>query len=250
MSAKRASKSRPCSTPRRCRPVRFAPATNWPSRSASSATTVPENPTGPIEPGSAPNVAPERRGELRLLEAVVSPHEREDDAPILDDRHRLRRRRRVDPERRRERLDRLDAGRLDLDRGVETLGGLGPARDAARDLEVGRVVAVLARHERVLPRARRSEEVERLAPAHHPRLRFHLVDLEPAPFEDPPVRGLVLPEADVEPFLIAVERVRVLHDELADAEEAAARARLVADLRLEVVEDLRQLLVRLELARM
>ena len=53
-SAKRASKSRPCSTPRRCRPVSFAPATNWPSRSVSSATTSPENPTGPIEPGSAP----------------------------------------------------------------------------------------------------------------------------------------------------------------------------------------------------
>ena len=56
-------------------------------------------------------------------------------------------------------------------------------------------------------------------------------------------------EAPVEPLLVAVERVRVLHDELADAEQAAARPRLVALLRLEVVEDLRQLPVGLDLAR-
>ncbi len=34
----------------------FAPATNWPSRSASSATIRTSTPTGPIEPGSAPKV--------------------------------------------------------------------------------------------------------------------------------------------------------------------------------------------------
>ena len=44
------------------------------------------------------------------------------------------------------------------------------ARDRARDLDVGRVVAVLARDERVLAGARRREVVERLAAAHHPRL--------------------------------------------------------------------------------
>ena len=59
----------------------------------------------------------------------------------------------------------------------------------------------------------------------------------------------MLAEAPLEPLLVAVERVRVLHDELAHADEAAARPRLVADLRLEVVEDLRQLPVRRDLAR-
>ena len=89
MSAKRASKSRPCSTPRRCQPVRFAPATNWPSRSASSATTSPAKPTGPERAGVGaegradlvlrrePDVAAEHRRELRLLEAVVAAHEGE-----------------------------------------------------------------------------------------------------------------------------------------------------------------------------
>ncbi len=55
------------------------------------------------------------------------------------------------------------------------------------------------------------------------------------------------PEALVEPFLVAVERVRVLHDELANAEQASARPGLVAVLRLEVVEPLRQVAVRAQL---
>src|SRR5207248_9754195 len=60
---------------------------------------------------------------------------------------------------------------------------------------------------------------------------------------------LVQPEAVLEPLRVAVERVGVLHDELADAEEAAARARLVAVLRLEVVPPLRELPVAADLAR-
>ena len=47
----------------------------------------------------------------------------------------------------------------------------------------------------------------------------------------------------VEPRPVAVERVRVLHHELAHADEPAARARLVAELRLEVVDDHRQLAI-------
>src|SRR5438132_8139363 len=58
----------------------------------------------------------------------------------------------------------------------------------------------------------------------------------------------MLAEALVEPGLVAVERVAVLHDELTDAERAAARARLVAIRGLEVVPDLRQLPVRPEFA--
>ena len=56
-------------------------------------------------------------------------------------------------------------------------------------------------------------------------------------------------EADVEPFLVPIERVRVFHDELADADEACTRAWLIAVLRLEVVEHLRQVTVRLDLTR-
>jgi hypothetical protein len=70
-----------------------------------------------------------------------------------------------------------------------------------------------------------------------------------AALEDAVVGALVRPEAPLQPLVVPVERVRVLHDELADADEAPARPRLVAHLRLEVVEDLRQLTVRGDLAR-
>ena len=130
---------------------------------------------------------------------------------------------------------------------VEPLGNTG-ARNATRDLEVGGVVAVLAGDERVLARARRREEVDRLAPAHHPGLRLDRVVLEPAALEDPVVGALVQAEAPLQALLVAVERVRVLHDELPHADEGRRGARLVADLRLEVVEDLRELPVRAELA--
>jgi len=56
-------------------------------------------------------------------------------------------------------------------------------------------------------------------------------------------------EAPVEPGLVAVERVRVLHDELAHAQQPTARPGFVAFLGREVVPELRQLLVRLQLAR-
>jgi hypothetical protein len=118
-----------------------------------------------------------------------------------------------------------------------------------RDLEIGSVVAVHARDQRVLARAGGGEEVDRLAAAHHPRLGLHRVVLEPAALEDPVVGLLVESEAPLEPLLVAVERVGVLHDELPDPDEARARPRLVAVLRLEVVPGLRQLPVALELAR-
>ena len=89
------------------------------------------------------------------------------------------------------------SGRLDLGGRVQPLGELRRARDPARDLEVGRVVAVLARDERVLARRRRGEEVDRLAAAHHPRLRLDGVVLEPAALEDAVVGALVEAEARV-----------------------------------------------------
>ena len=117
-----------------------------------------------------------------------------------------------------------------------------------RDLLVGRVVAVLASDERVLTRLGRGQVVPALAAAHHPRLGLHGVHLEAAALEDPVVRIGVQAEALVEPLLVAVEGVRVLHDELADADQAGTRPRLVPLLRLEVVEHLRELSIRLDLS--
>ena len=69
--------------------------------------------------------------------------------------------------------------------------------------------------------------------------------LEAQPREDPLVGLVVELVAVVQPGLVDVERVAVLHDELADADQPAARARLVAELGLEVVDDQRQLAVAL-----
>src|SRR4029079_514347 len=64
--------------------------------------------------------------------------------------------------------------------------------------------------------------------------------------EDAAIGGVVLAIADIEPGVVEVARVRVLHDELADADEAATGARLVAELRLEVIEDHRQRAIALD----
>ena len=198
--------------------------------------------------GGRPRGAAERRGQLRLLEAVVTADQREDDrAVVLRHGHRLRRRRRVDAEEPGQFVDRRDSRSRDLGRLVEPLRECRRARHAACDLEIGCIVAVRARDEGVLARAGRSEVVDRLAPAHHPGLGLHRDGLQPAALEDPLVCAGVLLEAHVEPGLVAVERVGVLHHELAHAQEAAARTRLVTALGLEVVEDLRQVAVRAEL---
>ena len=74
----------------------------------------------------------------------------------------------------------------------------------------------------------------------------HDLRLEPEPLEDPDVGALLGLVAHVEAGLVEVAAVGVLHDELADADQAAARPWLVAPLRLEVVEHHGQLAVGLD----
>ena len=58
---------------------------------------------------------------------------------------------------------------------------------------------------------------------------------------------MVLEVGNVEPRGINVERVRVLHDELAHPQQARLGTRLVAELGLNLIPDLRQLLVAAQL---
>ena len=83
--------------------------------------------------------------------------------------------------------------------------------------------------------------------AHRPGVRLDADRVEAHPREGPLVRTVFGGIALLEPGLVGVEAVRVLHHELARAEEPGARARLVAAFRLEVIDDLRQLPVALEL---
>ena len=64
------------------------------------------------------------------------------------------------------------------------------------------------------------------------------------------IRRLVPAERHVESGLVAVERVRILHDELAQSQEPTARPLLVALLDREVVEQLRQLPIARDLLGM
>ena len=70
--------------------------------------------------------------------------------------------------------------------------------------------------------------------------------VEPEALEDRLVGAVLLAIAHVEPGVVEVAAVGVLHDELADADQAAARARLIAELRLEVVELDRELAIALD----
>ncbi len=99
--------------------------------------------------------------ELLGAELVVAAHEREHQPVAGDDRERLRGGGLRDPEQVRDVLDRGHARRVDGLGRIERRRQVGGRRRAARGLGVGEVVAVLAAHQLVLARARRSEEAER-----------------------------------------------------------------------------------------
>ena len=138
-------------------------------------------------------------------------------------------------------LDRGQAGRVDPLGRVERRRQLDRLRLGAGDLDVGGV-AGRQRH-LVLPRRAGRHVLVRAGAAHHPDVGLDPVPLEAAAVEDPVVGLDVELVAAVEPLGVAVEAVGVLHRELAGAQHAGPRPRLVALLDLEVVEDQRQLAV-------
>ena len=145
------------------------------------------------------------------------------------------------PQRPRDLGDGRQARRVDeLGRGepVRQLTGCGVG---AGDLDVGRVAG--RERDVVLARRARRHVLVRADAAHHPDVGLHPVPLEPDAVEDPVVGLAVALVVRVEPLAVAVEGVGVLHDELARAQHAGARARLVALLGLEVVEAERQVAV-------
>jgi hypothetical protein len=93
----------------------------------------------------------------------------------------------------------------------------------------------------VLARRARRHVLVRARPAHHPDVGLHPIPLEAHAVADRVVGLDELVVGGLEPLVIAIEGVGVLHDELARAQHAGARARLVAALGLEVVEQHRQL---------
>ncbi len=126
-------------------------------------------------------------------------------------------------------------------RGVGVVDRLGHRRDDGLDV---RGVAPGRAHERVLADRGRGEELLGARPAHRAGRGGDDDVLEPEPVEDAPVRRALRLVRALEALVRRVERVRVLHDELAPADEARAGTRLVAVLRLDLVDRQRQVLVR------
>ena len=80
-------------------------------------------------------------------------------------------------------------------------------------------------------------------PAHQADVAGDAVPAQPGAVEDAVVGLDVALVGALQALRVAVEAVGVLHHELARAQHAGARARLVAALDLEVVEDQRQVAV-------
>ncbi len=181
-------------------------------------------------------------GQLDLVEPVVAADQDHDQAAVVDDdRHRLDQRARGHPEGAGDLLDRGQPGGRRLARGVERRGQLDRLGDRARDLDVGRVAG--RERDLVLARRARRHVLVGTEPAHHPDVRLDRVPAQPAAIEDALVGGGLELVGAPEALLVAVERVGVLHRELARAEDPGARARLVPLLRLHLVEHQRQVAV-------
>ena len=221
----------PAWTPRRWKPSRFAPATYWPvpqrevgddlavdSDRAERAAGRAERSRGSARRSPARNAATEDRRELRLLEPVVTADESEDDRRSTVSRRASPSRSRSDRRRGTQRTSRSSRRRASRPRSGASSGSgkLGRARHRRarprRQRRSRRSRRRRARSRRTSAGARKSRDS---LPPIIPGSASTSVRLEPAPLEDARVRLLVLREARVEPGLVAVERVRVLHDELA-----------------------------------
>ena len=110
-------------------------------------------------------------------------------------------------------------------------------------LQVRRVITSIAAHNLVFARRSPHHELMRLLSSHRPRIRLHHQVLQFAPVKDAAVGGVVLLIGNVEPGGIHVERVRVLHHELAHPQQPRFGPQLVTKLGRNLIPDLRQLLV-------
>ena len=128
------------------------------------------------------------------------------------------------------------------------IGDSGIGRHGRRLLQIGRVSAAWAQGDQVFTRLRGDHVLLRLAPAHGARVRLHHRIPQPATLEDAAIGLVVLVVSRVQPGLVHVEGVGILHDELAHAHQPRLGARLVAKLGLDLVPDLRKLFVTAQLA--
>ncbi len=118
----------------------------------------------------------------------------------------------------------------------------------SRDLPVGGVAATVAEENRVLADGREVHELVGQAAAHDADVCAHGDGGQPAAGENSEVGPVERPVLAVQTFLVLIQAVGVLHRELPGTDQASPRPRVVPKLRLQLVDEPRQLLVRVHLS--
>jgi len=197
--------------------------------------------------------AAQRAQQLGLIDLQIAANHGEDEAPrhrgaLLHEEDRLERLAGRHAQEVGHRLDRGAVRRGDLlhwlersrrQRGQRKLGGF----------QIGRVTASVAAREGVLARLVDEHELVAEAPAHRPRIRLDRQSGHADALEDARVGGDHARVEAIQAGGVGVQRIGVFHGELAQADQPAPRAWLVAILRLNLVEVLGKLLVAVNLAR-
>jgi hypothetical protein len=168
--------------------------------------------------------------------------------PFAHEKHGLERLRCRHAEKIRYVLDRLAVRRRHLLHGHH-FDRLRLRERELRRLDVGRVAARLAPCERILALLVPDHEFVACPSTHRARIGLDRDGLDADAFEDAPVRRVHPLVEAVQVVGVGVQRVGVLHGELAQPDQPTPRARLVAVLGLNLEEVLRKLLVAVDLAR-
>ena len=203
----------------------------------------------------------------REVDVVERPHLRREDelAELVDvdlaiaghqhrgrraghvEHHALQRLRGLHAQQRGQRLDRRRVRRVDLGERLRPLARR-LRRLRPRSLGVRQVVAVLAFDEQILADARPSHELVVDAAADLPGIRLDDHQIQTEAVEDPLVRLVHDAVRLAHAVLVAVDRIGVLHQELATAKQPEPRPELVAVLPLDLVDVHRQVAVRRQIA--
>src|SRR5205823_4150156 len=199
--------------------------------------------------GREPHLAcGERLAKLGLIDVTVArKYDRNDLSSLVAKEESLEERASGLPERRLECIDALSSRSRDLSASRDAVRARrSPCHVSRRLFHVRAVIAIRADSDPVFPDLGQHLELMRDVTAHRPGVRLDANSIEPQPFEGVLVRTELRRVALLQSGLVDVEAVRVLHHELADTEKPRARSRLVATFRLEVIDDLRHLLVALD----
>jgi hypothetical protein len=119
-------------------------------------------------------------------------------------------------------------------------------REGGGHLEIGRVIISVGEHDGVLAGFGQNVKFLRRAAADAAAVRLHGPKIQSDTRENPRIRFEHQPIAFREACFIRVERIGVLHQELARSHDAETRADFIAELGLNLVEIHRQLFVASE----